>query len=222
MKVIQHIDDSETTIVARWPQRGTAGLELGRQVQVGEDQEVFLCRDGVALDAFGAGLHTLTAGNLPVLVGLEGRTPASGEAVQAVVVFVSSRSFPDLKWGTREPMEYRDPELGDLPLRGFGRFGIRVTEPRRFVDTVVGPLGLGTTDALQTHLRKAIVGRLTDALNELLPSIRDLSGLQEEITSDVTARVSADFAAHGVELVGLDVGGISPPRGAKKLLKRRS
>ena len=73
------------------------------------------------------------------------------------MVFVSLRTIPDLRWGTREPVAFRDAELGLVRLRAFGTYGVSVADPIVFSNTLVGADGLYTTAQLEEYLRSAIV-----------------------------------------------------------------
>lgn len=212
MKAIQHIDASETTMVARWPREGTAAIEVGGQMLVDEGQEAIVLRNDEALDTFGPGRHTLAIGNLQIVGRTLDQPAEDWPPFQATVVFVATRPFPDLKWGTKEPIAYPDPELGAVRLRAYGRFGVRITNPRQFVAVVVGALDIGTTDGLVAHFRSAIVGRLTELLSEGPTSMYDLPRVQEELSDELAVRVSTDFNMHGIDLMHLDIGGITPPR----------
>ncbi len=141
MRILQHVDPTGSTMVARVPSSGTAAIELGSQLIVEESQQAVFFRDGKALDTFGPGRHTLATMNLPLLgkiLGLpfEGKSP-----FQAAVVFVSTKTFLDLKWGTKEPVAYRDKELSMVRLRAFGKFAVRIANAQQFVNEVVGSFG---------------------------------------------------------------------------------
>lgn len=221
MDVIQYIDQTGRTLVARVPRDGTAAIQLGSQLVVEESQEAVFFRDGKALDTFGPGRHTLATQNLPLLtkiLGLpfEGRSP-----FQAAVVFVSTKTFLDLKWGTKEPVAYRDAELAMVRLRAFGKFAVRVSNSQQFVNEVVGTQGLYTTDGVEAWFKDVIVARLTDLLGENLQSIFDLPKIYDELGMALKARVSDDFSKYGIELVDLYLGAITPPAEVQRQIDER-
>ncbi len=131
---------------------------------VEESQQAVFFRDGKALDTFGPGRHTLATQNLPFLTKLLG-IPFEGKSpFQAAVVFVSTKTFLDLKWGTKEPVAYRDSELAMVRLRAFGKFAVRITNSQLFVNTIVGTNDVYTTDGVESYYKDVIVARLTDVL----------------------------------------------------------
>lgn len=223
MRVIQHQDPDGRTMIARWPAgSGTAAIELGSQLVVEESQRAVFYRDGKALDTFGPGRHTLATQNLPLLARLFGAAFGGKSPFQSAVVFVSSRTFLDLKWGTKEPVVFRDAELAMVRLRAFGKFAIRVTDPQRFVNGVVGSLGVYTTDEVEAYFRDVIVARLNDLLGENLRSVFDLPRVYDELAMGLKARVADDFGKYGIELVDLFLGAITPPPEVQKVIDERS
>ena len=222
MQVIEFHDPTGETMVARVPSQGTSAIRLGSQLIVEESQQAVFFRDGKALDTFGPGRHTLATQNVPILASIFG-LPFGGESpFQAAVVFVSTKTYLDLKWGTKEPVIFRDHELAMVRLRAFGKFAVRVTNAQVFVNTVVGTRGLYSTDGVEDYFRDVIVARLTDVLGENLTSIFDLPKLYDELAMALKARVADDFGKYGIELVDLYLGAITPPEEVQKLIDERS
>lgn len=222
MQVIQHADPSGQTMVARWPRQGTAEIQLGSQLIVEESQRAVFLRDGKALDTFEPGRHTLATLNLPLLTELVGIPWGGKSPFQSAVIFVSSKTFLDLKWGTKEPVVFRDRELSMVRLRAFGKFALRISNPQLFVNQLVGTMGLYTADGVEAYFKDAIVARLNDLLGETLSTIFDLPKHYDELSMGLKARVSEDFAKYGIELVDLFLGAITPPEEVQKLIDERS
>jgi membrane protease subunit (stomatin/prohibitin family) len=178
-------------------------------------------RDGKALDTFGPGRHTLATQNVPFLTSILGLPFGGKSPFQAAVVFVSTKTFTDLKWGTKEPVVYRDAELAMVRLRAFGKFAVRIATPQAFVQQMVGTMGLFTTDGVEMYFKDAIVARFTDLLGENLRSIFDLPKVYDELGLGLKARVHDDFAKYGIDLVDLFLGAITPPEEVQKLIDER-
>jgi membrane protease subunit (stomatin/prohibitin family) len=222
MDVIQYQDPTGSTMVARWPADGTAAIRLGSQLIVEESQQAVFFRDGKALDTFGPGRHTLATENIPVIASIFGIPFGGTSPFQAAVMFVSTKTFLDLKWGTKEPVIFRDHELSMVRLRAFGKFAVRVTNAQVFVNTVVGSRGNYSTQGVEDYFRDVIVARLTDVLGENLTSIFDLPKVYDELAMGLKARVADDFNKYGIELVDLYLGAITPPEEVQKIIDERS
>jgi len=222
MEVIQYVDTTGQTMVARVPSQGTKPIQLGSQLVVEESQQAVFFRDGKALDTFGPGRHTLATQNLPFLTKILGLPFEGKSPFQAAVVFTSSKTFIDLKWGTKEPVVYRDQELAMVRLRAFGKFAVRIDNPQLFVNTVVGTQGLYTTDGVEAYFKDVIVARLTDLLGENLSSIFELPKVYDELGMGLKARVGDDFTKYGIELVDFFLGAITPPEEVQKMIDERT
>jgi membrane protease subunit (stomatin/prohibitin family) len=222
MQVLQYQDPLGQTMVARVPPEGTQAIQLGSQLIVEESQKAVFLRDGKALDTFGPGRHTLATQNLPLLTRLVG-VPFGGKSpFQAAVLFVSSKTFYDLRWGTKEPVVYRDRELSMVRLRAFGKFAVRVENPQLFANAVVGTMEAYTSDGVESYFKDVIVARFTDLLGENLQSIFDLPKVYDELAMGLKGRVADDFGKYGIELVDLYLGAITPPDEVQKMIDERS
>jgi membrane protease subunit (stomatin/prohibitin family) len=222
MDVIQYQDPTGNTMVSRWPSDGTAAIRLGSQLIVEESQQAVFFRDGKALDTFGPGRHTLATQNVPILATVLSIPFGGTSPFQAAVMFVSTKTFLDLKWGTKEPVIFRDKELAMVRLRAFGKFAVRIVNAQVFVNSVVGSRGFYTSQAVEDYFRDVIVARLTDVLGENLTSIFDLPKLYDELAMGLKSRVHDDFTKYGIELVDLFMGAITPPEEVQKMIDERS
>jgi membrane protease subunit (stomatin/prohibitin family) len=222
MQVIEYHDPTGRMMVARVPRDGTSAIPIGSQLIVEESQQAVFFRDGKALDTFGPGRHTLATQNVPILTSIL-KIPFGGESpFQAAVVFVSTKTFLDLKWGTKEPVVFRDRELAMVRLRAFGKYAVRIVNAQQFVNTIVGTVGAYTTEGVEDYFRDVIVARLTDVLGENLTTIFDLPKLYDELAMGLKGRVAEDFTKYGIELTDLYLGAITPPEEVQKLIDERT
>ena len=222
LEVLEHHDPTGQEIVYRFPQSGSAEIKLGAQLVVHEAQEAVLYRDGRALDVFGPGRHTLSTQNIPLLTKLLSLPFGGTSPFRVAVVFVNRRTFIDQTWGTREPVVFRDSELGMVRLRAFGNYAYRIADSQLFVNTVVGSQGLFDTDRLKDFYRDVIVSRLNDLLGETLKTIFDLPRYYDEIGAAAKARLAEDFAKYGVDLTDFYVNSITPPDEVQEKMDERA
>jgi len=222
LEILEHHDPSGEEIVYRFPPEGSTDIKLGAQLVVHEAQEAVLYRDGKALDTFGPGRHTLSTQNIPLLGKIIGAPFGGDSPFRVSVVFVNKRTFIDQKWGTREPVVFRDSELGMVRLRAFGTYAYRIEDSQLFVNTVVGSQGLFETIRLQDFYRDIIVSRLNDLMGETLKTIFDLPKYYDELGTAAKARVIEDFSKYGVDLTDFYINSVTPPDEVQEKMDERA
>jgi excisionase family DNA binding protein len=220
--VIEVANQQKDEMVRRLPEYGAGDFRFGSQVIVREFQQAVFFRDGKSYDTFGAGRHTITTANAPLLTDLIGKATSGKTPFTAEVYFVSMREFLDEKWGTAEPIPLRDIDLGLVRLRAFGTFSIQVGDPALFVNKIVGAQGIYQTQQITRFLRGIIVAKLTDLLGELGKGLFDLPALYDEIGAGAKAKVQDDFANLGIQLKTLYVNSISPTEETAKAIDERA
>src|SRR4051812_38031777 len=185
--LIQYTNEYEGELVHRVPENGSGEFRLGSQLVVRESQRAVFVRDGKALDVFGPGRHTISTNNIPFLTGLIGSITGGKSMFTAEVYFVSMREFTDMKWGTAQPVAYRDADLGMVRLRAFGGYTMRVDDPQLFVGQVVGARGSYATGAIDELLKGLVVNEFNDLLGDAKTPLLDLGGLTKELADSMKA-----------------------------------
>jgi membrane protease subunit (stomatin/prohibitin family) len=113
--------------------------------------------------------------------------------LRAEMYFVNMKVFTNLKWGTRDPVAFKDTELGLIRLRAFGVFNLRVVQPVLFINTMVGTQGMFTTEAIEEYLNRVIVSRFNDYMGETIDSILNLPAKYDELSEGLAKRLQEDF-----------------------------
>ena len=223
MEVLEFLDNSGTVLVKRIPDNGNLEIKWGSQLTVRESQDAIFFRDGKALDVFGAGRHILKTQNIPVVgkwVTSFGYGPDS--PFRAEVVFIGKQLFPNLKWGTKEPILFRDTELQMIRLRSYGSFSIQVQDSMLFVNKVVGTMGLYTTGVIEDYLRGIIISKLNVVLGKMLKSVFDIPVMMDDLNLVFRTELQQDFAGLGLTLHDLYIQSISVPEEVQGMIDTRS
>ena len=221
--ILEFLDDSGTTIVKRLPDNGQYEIIWGTQLIVRESQRAIFFRDGRSLDVFGPGRHVLQTQNLPVLTNMvTSLAYGSQSPFKAEVYFLNMKLFPNLKWGTKEPILFKDSELQMIRLRAHGIFSIQIKNPSLFLNKVVGTMGLYRDSDIEDYIRNIITTRMTDVLGNTLKTIFDIPKELNKLSLIIKSSLDLDFEGLGLYLHDFFVNSVSVPPVVQELVDARS
>jgi len=211
LEVIEWFDESGREMVHRVPESGSGEIKLGAQLIVRESQAAVMFYGGKAHDVFGPGRHTLITANIPILTKILSAPWGFTSPLRAEVYFVNLKHFPNLKWGTRDPVAFRDSQLGLVRLRAFGILNLQVIQPVLLINTLVGTQGIYTTEAVEEYLSLVVVSLFNDYMGENLDSLLSLPGKYDEMSEDLKKRLQVEFGHFGIALSQFYINSITPP-----------
>ncbi|MCX7002560.1 MAG: SPFH domain-containing protein, partial [bacterium] len=190
---------------------------------VRESQVAVFFRDGKALDVFGPGRYVLQTQNIPIItkwVTSFGYGPQS--PFRAEVYFLNMKLFPNLKWGTRDPILFKDTELDMIRLRAHGIFSIQISEPSLFLNKVVGTQGVYTDSKIDDYLRNIVVSRLTDVFGKEIKTAFDIPRDFDRLSLAIKANLQLDFDGLGLLLHDFFINSVSVPLDVQEMIDARS
>ena len=219
---IEWFDESGKELVHRIPESGSGEIKWGAQLTVRESQVAVFFYKGKAIEAFGPGRHTLKTGNIPILTKIASLPWGGTSPLRAEVYFVNMKVFTNLKWGTRDPVAFKDSELGLIRLRAFGVFNMQVVQPVLFINSMVGTQGIFTTEGVDEYLNRVVVSRFNDYMGEIIDSILNLPSKYDELSEGLSERLQEDFKHFGLGLTHLYMNSITPPPEVQQAIDDRS
>ena len=219
--IVEWLDDSHDTMVYRFVIYQNE-IKYGAQLVVREGQVAVFVNEGQLADVFPPGTYTLETRNLPILTTLRGWEYGFNSPFKAEVYFVSTRTFTDRKWGTKNPIMLRDPEFGPVRLRAFGTFAIRVKDAGVLIRQIVGTESRFSVDEIGEQLRDLLVSRFADALGESKLAALDLASNYDELGKFILTRIQGDFERFGLDIVMVLVENISLPPEVEQAMDKRT
>lgn len=219
---IEWFDKTGQQIVNKMPAEGSGEIKYGAQLTVRESQAAVFFYKGKAIDAFAAGRHTLKTANIPILTKILSLPWAMSSPLRAEVYFVNMKLFTNLKWGTKNPVAFKDSKLGLIRLRAFGVYNFRITQPILFINSLVGTQGVFSTEDIEEFISRVILSRFNDHLGENLDTLIDLPGKYDALSGGLIERLSEDFSHYGLGLTHLYITSITPPPEVQQAIDDKS
>jgi membrane protease subunit (stomatin/prohibitin family) len=219
---LEWFDDTGQELVHRLPEKGSGEIKFGAQLTVRDSQAGVFFYQGKALDAFGPGRHTLKTANIPILTKMLSLPWGLSSPLRAEVYFVNLKVFTNLKWGTRDPVAFKDSELGLVRLRAFGVFNLQVMQPVLFINSLVGTKGMYTAGEIEEYLNRVIVSRFNDYMGKTIDSILNLPSKYDELSEELAKCLQQDFTRFGLGLTQIYINAITPPPEVQQAIDDRS
>lgn len=208
-------DNPGTQLVWKFPK---TDLSTATQLVVNESQKAVLFKNGQRLDVFGAGRHTLTTQNIPLLNKLINLPFGGKSPFAAEVWFVNQAISLDLKFGTPTPIQVEDPAYQIVvPVRAFGQFGLQVDDPGLFVHKLVGANAGLDQARLVEHFRGVLVSRLKSRIAQIIVRERvgvlEIETMLDDISRALEQAYAPDFAEYGLRVHAFRIMSIAIPEG---------
>ena len=219
---LEWFDDSGKELVHRLPEEGSGEIKWGAQLTVRESQVGVFFYKGRAVEAFGPGRHTLSTANIPILTKIASLPWGMSSPLRAEMYFINMKTFTNLKWGTRDPVAFKDSQLGLIRLRAFGIFNVQVVQPVLFINRMVGTQGIFTTEAIEEYLNRVIVSRFNDLMGDKIDSILNLPSKYDDLSEGLATRLQNDFKHFGLGLAQLYINSVTPPPEVQQAIDDRS
>ena len=181
-------------------------------IVVREDEYGVFMRDGKVLKVFDRpGRYALTTQNIAAFGIADKIQNLSGVKQLGEFFYVRRRELRG-KFGTKEPIAFRDSDFGIVRIRLFGQFAYKVTDPILFITQFVGTEDITTTQKVIEWLRDQIVMIMNDILGELKRdqnmAVIDMPAYLEEIEQLLLARIKDDVDRYGMDLtkiIGINI-----------------
>jgi membrane protease subunit (stomatin/prohibitin family) len=186
-------------------------IKNGAKLTVRESQHVMLLNEGQLADVFGPGLHTLSTENIPILSNLRGWRYGFNSPFKVDVYYFNTHQFINLKWGTPAPIIMPDSQFGQVRVRAFGAYNIRIADVATFFRQYAGTYPQLTIFELERQLRDFIAPKFGEVLVQHGYSIMDVAGNITLLSDKILPQLQPFFAELGLELVKFQISSVTLP-----------
>jgi len=222
LSVIEWKDSSKDVIVYRYPMESGAEIMHSSTLVVRESQTALFIHKGEIADVFGPGTYKLSTENLPFLTKMLSWSTKGESRIKAEVYFVNTKRFMGLKWGTQNPIMLRDVDFGNIRIRGFGTFALKVEDPRKFMKECFGTNAIYRVGDIVDQYKSTLIQLLTNVIGESKLSALDLAANYSSLSDKVEEKAKEEFAPLGLSVTNFVIANMSLPEDVEKMLDERT
>ena len=199
-------------------------LRIGTQLVVYPTQTAFFIKGGEILDEFQSGTHTLKSENIPLLNKLINIPFGSDSPFKADVWFINQISKLDVRWGTSTPLQLEDPRYNIIvPVRAFGQYGIKVKEPRLFLETLIGNMTSFTSEKIEQYFKGKVFSQLNTLMSQKIVqdnvSILDINAHLVDMSEHCNTQLNSIFNKYGIDIIEFSFMSINVPQDDPSIVK---
>lgn len=210
IEIIEWVEHNPNLLMWKFPDEDKE-IKNGARLIVRESQHAMLLNQGTMADVFAPGMHKLSTENIPVLSRLRGWKYGFESPYKADVYFFCTRQFVNLKWGTPAPIMMPDPKFGQVRVRAFGSYNVRITDIEKFFKEYAGTFSQLTVFELECQIRDFIAPKFGEVLANAGISVMDAAGNITALNQKVQPAVQPYFSAFGIEVTEFAISSVSLP-----------
>lgn len=186
-------------------------IKNGAVLTVRESQHAMFLNEGQLADVFPAGKYTLSTENTPILTRLRGWKHGFKSPFKADIYFFNTHQFVNLKWGTPMPILMSDAAFGQVRIRAFGTYNIRIVDVAKFFREYAGTYPKLTIAELEIQLRDFIAPKFGEVLALAKIPVMDAAANVPALNEKIQPLIQPYFTDFGVEVTRFTITGITLP-----------
>lgn len=210
IEIIEWVTSNPNLLMWKFPDIDKE-IKNGAQLNVRESQHALFINEGQIADVLGPGLHRLSTENIPILSKLKGWKYGFESPFKADVYFFSTHQFVNLRWGTPAPIMMRDLQFGQVRVRAFGSFNIRINNVAVFFKQYAGSFHQLTLSELEVQLRDFIAPIFGEVLAKANISVLDIASNITELGDRITPLLKPYFDELGLDLTKFQIVNVTLP-----------
>ncbi len=199
-------------------------LRLGTQLVVYPTQVAIFVKGGQICDKFTEGTYTLKTENIPLLNKIINLPFGGSSPFKADVWYVSLTTKMDMKWGTTTPIQLEDPKYNIIvPVRAYGQYGIKVSDPEVFLKSLIGTMHVFSADKINSYFQGQMLSNLNSSVSAKISSegisILDVNTHLVEMSEYCGREINKSFEKYGLELTDFTFISINVPPNDPSVIK---
>ncbi len=198
-------------------------LRIGTQLVVYPGQVAFFVKGGKLYDCFEAGTYTIETSNIPLLDKVI-NLPFGESPFKAEVWYVNVLNILDSKWGTSNPILLEDPKYNIIvPVRAHGQYGLKISDPKMFIESLVGNMSSFTVDRVDSYFKGKIMSLMTNLISDKITkdkiSLLNINSYVSELSEYLTPLLRMELNKYGINIVNFYIISITVPTNDPSVIK---
>ncbi|MDO5608980.1 MAG: SPFH domain-containing protein [Capnocytophaga sp.] len=210
IEIIEWVEQSPNLLLWKFPDADKE-IKNGARLIVRESQSAAFLNEGDWGDVFRPGTHKLETKNIPILSRMKGWKYGFESPFKADVYFISTKQFVNLKWGTPAPILMPDPKFGQVRVRAFGTYNVRITGEEKFFKEYAGTYPQLTVFELECQIRDFIAPKFGEVLANANLSVTDIAGNISALNERIAPQIQPYFEPFGIEITAFTVSSVTLP-----------
>ena len=221
IEVIDWVDNSIDTVIWKFQDKGN-NIKNGAQLTVRESQVAILMNEGEFGDVYESGRFSLTTNNMPITTTLESWKYGFDSPFKVDVYFANTKQFTNLKWGTSGAVMLQDSQLGQIRLKSFGSFAIKINDIKKVITQFSGTNPYIKIATIEETLKNCIASKLAEGLARANISVFELASKFTEIGAIIKPILQLEMDVFGIELTYFYIESVSLPEEVEKMVDKKT
>lgn len=209
--VYEFEDPGGTLIAARVPANGSADLFSGTCIVIRPNQQALLIYKGEFADVMKQGTHRIKTENFPIITRIANWSFGFQSPLRAELWFFMLKVFVGRRWGTTAPVIYSFPDYQNVPIRAYGLFNIKVVNPQRLYNNLIGSNVLFDITDLEEFVQGQLLELFPQALS-VVKTLGDLNHAQDDVSNVLQEKINPILNNYGLTILDLQVLSLVPSK----------
>lgn len=193
-------------------------LNWGTMLEVSYEQAVILYCQKEFLEIFYKGKYQLKSQYIPKLARWVTHFSFGPDSpLQVDIYFLSLKPLDNVKWGTLQPLFFKDSQLDQVPLHPFGDYSVKIKDPVLYLKQLLVPHKLFSVKSLEDYLQKMIIKEVSQVLAQKSGDLAKITFDLNPLSISIKERLIPLLEKQGIQLTHFQLSDLSLP---KKIIKK--
>jgi membrane protease subunit (stomatin/prohibitin family) len=125
--------------------------------------------------------------------------------------------------GNATPIQLEDSRYVIVPVRAFGQYGIRIKEPRLFLETLIGNMTSFTAEKIEQYFKGKVLSQLNVLISQKIAqdnvSVLDINAHLIDMSEYCNLQLNHTFNKYGIEVIEFSFISINAPQDDPSIVK---